>query len=313
VMLALAATPVVMLRQMAKRLLRSGYGHPDLVRAMRDELEERRGVMESTYGSGTTRMDRWLERLLWGGLATETVALGWMILGPWFPGSGLLLGVLLPVSQVTWLAAGIGSAVRHQMRGHLPGKNWLKFWESRLGRAIFHGAEKGLGVLPAGMPYGPTELAIGMAAGRLFESLPTLQREAFSDLPEVVRRLEVDAERMRASIRELDTLVGQTSEAGPGQRALGPEGGSAVMAELKQARVAAEERLSQVVAALETIRVELLRLHAGAASVESVTQDLSAARELVEDVARLQAARREVERMLGRRTPGGLTPVPTPG
>jgi serine/threonine-protein kinase len=319
VWLGLASTPVALLVQMARRLLRSGYDHGDLVRAMREDLDERREDLASTYGSGPSRLDRWLKRLLTGGLGVHVAGLGWLAFGPWLPGIGEFLGSLLVASLATWVGAGSASAVRHQLRGHVPGQGWLRFWEGSLGRALFKASRLRLEQLPAGAPYGPTELAIGMAADRLFEALPTAQRHAFHELPDVVRRLEADAERMRAHIKELDALLADadnapartsapsaTAAVGPGDRRV------SLAAELKATRAAAEDRLRDVVAALETIRVELLRLHAGAATAESVTMDLGAAKDLSDHVARMLEARREVDRLLGRRAPSGLTPIPTP-
>jgi serine/threonine-protein kinase len=172
VWLVLGSTPVVMLVQMARQLLRSGYGHADLVRALRDDLEERRGDLDSAYGSGPSRLDRWLKRLLAGGLGVHLAGLGWLAFGPWLPGSGEVLATVLAASCATWVGAGSVTAVRHQLRGHLPGQGWLEFWKSRLGRAVFKMSRLQLEETQAGAPYGPTELAIGMAADRLFEALP---------------------------------------------------------------------------------------------------------------------------------------------
>jgi hypothetical protein len=83
-------------------------------------------------------------------------------------------------------------------------------------------------------------------------------------------------------------------------------------AELTNTRAAAGDRLRDIVVALETIRVELLRLHAGAASTASVTMDLNAAKILSSDVARMLDGLRDVERLLGRRAAPELGTMPTP-
>jgi hypothetical protein len=54
-----------------------------------------------------------------------------------------------------------------------------------------------------------------------------------------------------------------------------------------------------VVQALETIRLELLRMHAGGGSIESVTADLTSARQLSEDIERRLEGTREVGELLG--------------
>jgi len=304
VCLALASIPVTVLVQMARRLLRSGYDHGDLLRAMREDIEKGRGELASTYGPGRSRLDRWLTRLLAGGLGAHVAGIGWMLWGPYFPIVEQLLGPLLGVSLATWMVAGGVSAVRHQLRGHVPGHGWLKFWESPLGRALFKVSDVRLERLPSGAPYGPTELAIGVAADRLFEALPPDQRKAFRELPEVVRRLEADAEAVRVRLRDLDALLGEAEDAKLPRDTLGED--------VRRARQAAEDRLSRIVAALETIRVELLRLHAGAGSVESMTVDIEAARDLSEDIARTLEGAREVERLLGRAAVRDPAPTPTP-
>ena len=68
-------------------------------------------------------------------------------------------------------------------------------------------------------------------------------------------------------------------------------------------------KLGETVGALETIRLNLLRLHAGSLSVESVTTHLGIAAEVSEQVERLIAAHGDVERALNfPRTPES-TPV----
>jgi serine/threonine-protein kinase len=105
---------------------------------------------------------------------------------------------------------------------------------------------------------------------------------------------------MRAHVKELDALIDEVGDA------------SALAAELTSTRAAAGDRLRDIVVALETIRVELLRLHAGAASTASVTMDLNAAKILSSDVARMLDGMRDVERLLGRRAAPELGTMPTP-
>ena len=63
--------------------------------------------------------------------------------------------------------------------------------------------------------------------------------------------------------------------------------------------------LAESVAALEGIRLDLLRLHAGASDLAPLTTLLEAARLLGEDVNRLADAEREVDAGLARvRLPG---------
>ncbi|MEB3323328.1 MAG: hypothetical protein VKI81_10945, partial [Synechococcaceae cyanobacterium] len=68
--------------------------------------------------------------------------------------------------------------------------------------------------------------------------------------------------------------------------------------DLAQARETAEASLQDAVTSLETIRLGLLRMHAGTGSAEGITQDLSKADEIAADVERLLEGQGEVERLL---------------
>ena len=71
--------------------------------------------------------------------------------------------------------------------------------------------------------------------------------------------------------------------------------GSADADVLAARRKAAAEHLAESVAALEGIRLDLLRLHAGAADLAPLTTLIDAARLLGEDLSRLADAQREAE------------------
>ena len=64
---------------------------------------------------------------------------------------------------------------------------------------------------------------------------------------------------------------------------------------LSARRAAAAEQLVQAVAALEAIRLDLLRLHAGAGDLAPLTTLIDAARSLDQDVRRLVEAQDEIE------------------
>ncbi len=160
-------------------------------------------------------------------------------------------------------------------------------------------------VTSADAAYRPTEVAIGMAADRLYEELPREVRKSFSELPDVVRTLEGDAEQMRARVNELngilndiehDEMVGQRGTAAAAPGVAGKR--ASLIGDLSKTRDAAEKRLAELLASLETIRLDLLRMHAGSGSVESMTADLTSARELSDDVQHLLEGRREVDELL---------------
>ena len=68
--------------------------------------------------------------------------------------------------------------------------------------------------------------------------------------------------------------------------------------DILSARDATQQRLADAVAALETVRLGLLRMQAGSATVESLTGDLAAAREVAADADRLLQAQQDVEQLL---------------
>jgi hypothetical protein len=63
------------------------------------------------------------------------------------------------------------------------------------------------------------------------------------------------------------------------------------------------------VGALETIRLNLLRLHAGSGTIEGVTTHLDLAAEVSAEVERMLAARREVDQALAFPREIATTPV----
>lgn len=81
----------------------------------------------------------------------------------------------------------------------------------------------------------------------------------------------------------------------------GEEARAKVRADVSATRDEAESRLREAVTALETIRVGLLRMHAGESVLHSVTMDLKAAKEISSDLGSLLEGHREVERLLAQR------------
>jgi hypothetical protein len=70
------------------------------------------------------------------------------------------------------------------------------------------------------------------------------------------------------------------------------------VADLEKERDVVQRRLGDAVKALETIRLNLLRLRAGSGSVQNLTTDLGHARDVAQEIGHLLAAEREVEELL---------------
>jgi serine/threonine-protein kinase len=298
---ALAATPVVMLARMARQLLQTGYGHAELLMALRSDVDERRKQLAAEYGDPSLTA-RWAKGIALGSTAA---ILGSSATLPFLPPHlwGWVGGVFLAAFPAL-IGSGLVAAASHQMRA-VTGARWLRFWESRIGRGIFKVAKLRLGSVTASGPaYGPTVVAIGMASRRLFEALPKDLRRSFSELPDVLRDLEQHGARIRARVEKLGAVLTQIeTEQTPGERDAASTGlankRSSLRDDVLDARRAADVRLGEVVQALETIRLELLRMHAGGGSIESVTADLTSARQLSEDIERRLEGTREVGELLG--------------
>jgi serine/threonine-protein kinase len=173
-----------------------------------------------------------------------------------------------------------------------------RLWNNRVGEWIAKrlGAPDRSRAVGGGM-FRATEAALGVAAGELFAALPKSYREQLAELPGTVEALEARAAEARA---ELDVLA-----------ALAPSGSSDADA-LEARRGAASARLAESVAALEGIRLDLLRLHAGASDLAPLTTLIDAARQLGEEVNRLADAQREVDDAIVRRRLGAGR-IATPG
>ncbi len=140
---------------------------------------------------------------------------------------------------------------------------WHRLWAGRFGRFFFRVA--GTGITPparsAIASADATELVLGRSVLAAYEALPGAQKEEAGAVPEIVGRLEREAEALRAH--------GETGE-----------------------------QLALTVAALENLRLAMLRLRAGAGTMDDLTTWLERAREIGDAVDRRLAADGEVKGLL---------------
>ncbi|MBI4503214.1 MAG: serine/threonine protein kinase [Gemmatimonadetes bacterium] len=302
---AMGSVPPAMLLRMARNLLRSGYGQRELLLAFKDDLHAQREELAFELGEKRTWVDRLASGLLYGGLGATGLGTGLAFLFDLSALPGVVAdGVALLTFGGAILSTLVGlplAALRGSRRPELSDKGWMRFWESRVGKWLFNAAGFGLKGLPAPTTgYRPTEMAIGMAVERLFGELPKGVREELNELPAVVGRLEQDAQAMRQRVEELNGLLGDLAadgRAGAAAPALN-EQRDHVAEDLERARAAAQARLQDAVTSLETIRLDLLRMHAGSGAVEGITENLSRAGEIAIDIERLLEGQAEVERAL---------------
>ena len=224
---------------------------------------------------------------------------------------GLFLGPSSPFFQAaasvfglaygTTLLTSVAYLALLQRRRDVDTEFWARLWMGRIGKLAFSVARKLLGtraIAPA-MTHRATELSLGMAAEQLFESLPKESRQALGDLPALLRRLQADAQSLRARYDELQEVLGDGGDAAA----------SAEYADLRAARDTMHAKLGDAVGALETIRLNLLRLHAGSVTVAGLTTHLGLAAAVSDDVERLIAAQEEVEQMVKFPRRASVTPV----
>jgi len=140
---------------------------------------------------------------------------------------------------------------------------WHRLWAGKFGRWFFGVAGKG--VKPPERSAHPsadaTELVLSRAAVDLYNDLSSYDRSQVGDVPQVVDRLENRAERLR--------MMGNTGE-----------------------------ELTETVAALEKLRLALMRLSAGEGSVQDLTLHLKKAREIGDRIDRELVGRGEVDAAL---------------
>jgi len=293
---AFVGLPLLAHLNRVRRLARAGYGVEDVLAGAKAEMDRKKEELAFTAGRDPAPIERLLARLRWPGLAVGIGSLLAMAANL-LPGFGSPVVPLLVVSGVGLWAVG---SVVDQRRRDVTGERRIKYWGSRFGRWLFKVAGAGLSrrALGAGGTHRPTELALAFAAEDLYAELPPAIRAALPGLPDVLKRLEQQARQVRARIEELEQSLAETQQgAAPGAA---PAHRDKLVADLTAARDLARIRLSESVAALETIRLDLLRLRAGAGSVDRITADLAAAGEIGETVDRLLAAGEEIDRAVGR-------------
>ncbi|MFC1574485.1 serine/threonine-protein kinase [Gemmatimonadota bacterium] len=293
-------TPMVPPWLYSRRLLKAGYGADDARLALQQDVDRRLEEIRFEFGKGLTWIDRVLRILTRSSFA---IALGSVI--------AMLAGVPFETGiPIAGLATFVGTwsfflgAMRNKRRRDTVGEGALAVLKSRLGDWLFKLGGVGLDRSAlGGGPHRPTEMAIGLAADRLFEELPKTLRRELQALPETVRMLEADAQEMR---RQMDGLTGVLGEIGEGAGQGGTQERERLRAEVEATRKEAESRMTEAVSAMEAIRLGLLRLHAGDGTISGITEDMGAARDIRADIERLLEGREEVERLLaGRDTSGG--------
>lgn len=277
----------------AQRQFRAGHTLTDLRSALeiaRREREESESLTREKH-EGTAR------RLLRVGTVLSAtwlaVSIGLLMAGvihenrrsPQVFGVSLNIFLIFTPVLSTMLLGAISNALDVQFIPNAIRKGWQtglrdRLWNSKVGNWLAKrlGAPEQSRAVGGGV-FRATEAALGLAVSELFAALPSAFRENLEELPATVAALEATAAAARA---ELDVVA-----------ALAPSG-SADAALLDRRRSAATTQLGASVAALEGIRLDLLRLHSGANDLAPLTTLIESARQAGDDIKRLAEAQGEV-------------------
>jgi len=270
----------------ARRLLAAGYRLPDLQYALQVYAAQRAEELSYQFGKGPTRFGRILRVIAYTGLTLCGVSAALMMS---YPELGWIQVVFRFASWVGAGSAVLGLAIpgRDMSRDRALARR-QRFWQGRFGQMMLKvaGVFQRPAVAPERALERPTELALGHAAEALFAALPAGSRQGLAGLPETIAKLSAQAAEFRKKWQEMEglRLDVRTNEI---------EAGTA----LEQARVLWKVRFDETVAALESLRLGLLRLHNGAGSVSGLATDLAIARTMISRLRDLGAAQAEVERI----------------
>ncbi|MBA3917111.1 MAG: hypothetical protein C0516_00830 [Gemmatimonas sp.] len=259
----------------ARRQFRAGHSLADLRAAIEVARRERVEAAALSHADTESPVHRALRYATFASVSWLAVTVGLVVQGVLHENRSPIWMVLSPVGA-TLLTVAVSNALDVRFVSPRVREWWMsgirdRLWNSRVGTWLSRklGAPSRSRALEAG-GFRATEVALGVAAQDLYEALPSAQREALSDLPAALAALEAEAADARAAVALLEGA----------------------------AREAAAQRLSRAVAALETLRLDLLRLHAGSTDLSPLTTLIDAVRHLGDEVDRLVDARADVDRLL---------------
>jgi eukaryotic-like serine/threonine-protein kinase len=269
----------------ARRQFRAGHTLTDLRSALDVARREREETEVIAVEEKQSRAHRILRAATVASAAWLAVTFALVLMDVIHENRGGLVFILPPVLSTMGLGA-LSNALGVQFIPDRMRRWWQtgirdRLWNSRLGEWIARrlGAPERPQIAGASA-FRATEVALGAAAADLFAALPAEWRERLSELPATVAALEARATEARAEIDLVAAMAPTGSE------------GAEVLAARKQK---ATERLADSVAALEGVRLDLLRLHAGASDLAPLTTLMDAVRAAGDDMRRLAEAQREAD------------------
>ena len=268
----------------ARRQFQTGHSLADLRSALELARRERAETEALARADEENASRRLLRQATIGSATWLAVTIGLMIQGTLHERVTPIAWILTPVF-VTMLLGAVSNALDIQFIPNAIRDWWQtgirdRLWNSRAGEWLARrlGAPQRSRAVGGGV-FRPTESALGVAASELFAALPSAHREQLAELPATIAALEQRAAAARAELEAVAALAPAGDEAG---------------AMLATRREKAAAHLASSVAALEGIRLDLLRLHAGASDLAPLTTLIDDARAMGDDIARLADAQREL-------------------
>ena len=285
--------PIIDLFFRARRLLRQGFSYEDVRAGFLTELATRQREVELTdTDPPALRRRRVVRALIIAAVGAWTMAAGIV----WKAFTDLrtperTAAKVVAVTGILVLSLGYVLAIFGNSKFERKGmKMYATIWTRGIGRWFFRLANWRL--------TRSTEVATRSVADALEELLasrPRADRRRAAPVVKAVRDLEERAERLRDREQELDGLLAQAgagralAELSIADTAPPPTGDTppsaagfdarrnALAADLRRARDETAERRTMVVAAVEAMRVQLLRVRAGLADVDELLRDAQGA------------------------------------
>jgi hypothetical protein len=285
----------------ARELMREGFGADDVRRAF--EMERRAHVeeMRQLFDERRTAARRRTRRRAWTTLAVGIVirvllqivftrrAPGTPI-APWI----IALFVLTDAVNAVSIVVALNASPRSERRFF---RVAASLWRRRFTNWYFRLAAIGLG-RAADAPAARADRP--MASARLLELIPPSVTARFPELRALVERLERDQDALRLRETEVGRALTEAGGAGAtpvsavtpmavAARAAGPptehalhDRRAALLGEMRDALDGVRARRAAIGAALENLRIQLLRVRAGIAAPEDLHEEVEALRALGE-------------------------------
>ena len=285
----------------ARELLGEGFDAGDVRRGFAIEKQAHAEEMRRLYDARRTAARRRLGRRAWAVFAVGVVVrvilqavLGHSNRSHW----KLLLPAMIAadISNTVSLVIGLNASPRAERRMFRLAA-WM--WQTRFARAFFtlagigrHRPEKRGRASNSDTP-----------SYRLIDLAPAAVRESYPDLPDLLKRL--DATQAGLRLREAEVARALTESGGgrvdaprlDGDRSRETSSGGfatpselaledrrvTLLTEMRSALQSARAQRATIAAALENVRIQLLRVGAGVGTVDDMREELAALRRLAED------------------------------